>query len=134
MSCYQTISRKELATKLAESRSTIDYVNPLEKHFYSKTFLVFLDTDCYVAAPFLIHANYFSEEVQDAICDYCDDKGTYKGYFADDEYVTEQQKDALEQGFSEDDFINESYTQCGNYGKWFANIAFVYELEYEEKK
>lgn len=132
MSCYQTISRKELAEKLKESRSTIDYVNPFEKQFYSKTFLVFLDTGCYVAAPFLIHANEFCGDVQDAICDYCDDKG-YKGYFADDEYVKEQQKDALEQGFDEDDFINESYSQSGNFGKWFANVAFVYELETTNK-
>ena len=128
MACYQTISRAELAEKLRNDRSTIDYVNPLEKQFYNKTFLVFLDTGCYVAAPFLIHANYFSNEVHDVICDYCDNKG-YKGYFADDEYVLEQQKDALDAGHDEDDFINDTYTQAGNFGKWFANVAFVYELE-----
>lgn len=128
MSAYQTITRKELTEKLTENRNVIDYVNPFEKSFYKNTYLVYLNTGCYVNATFLIHADYFSNDIQDVICDYCDDKG-YAGYFADDSYVKEMQADSIEAGYEEGDFINESHTQSGNYGKWFCNIGFVYELQ-----
>ena len=127
------MERTEFAKWLRECRKSIDYVNPSDKHFWPNTYIIWLDTGCYVSAGFLIHGSSDLSACHDAIADYCKDKG-YKGYFADPEYIEELRRDALEQGFEEDDFVEEKYSSAGNEGDYFANILVVDELTERTKK
>ena len=127
------MERTEFAKWLRECRKSIDYVNPSDKHFWPNPYIIWLDTGCYVSAGFLIHGNSDLGACHDAIADYCKDKG-YKGYFADPDYIEELRKDALEQGFEEDDFVNEKYSSAGNEGDYFSNILAVDELSERSKK
>jgi len=124
---YFKLTRKEFADKLRENRSIIDYVNQEDKHFWKHTFLVYLNTGCYVDAVFLVHHDNL-QDAYDEIADYSERKN-YVGYFAEEEYLEELRADAIKDGHDEDCYVEEQFTSAGNYGKYFCNIGLVYELQ-----
>ncbi len=124
------MNRQKFATELRRQRNggmnTVHYINPGDKHFWPRTYLVFLDTGCWFSAVFLVHSDN-EQSAHDEIADYCQRKG-WNGYFADEEYLNELRADSLADGHEEDCYIDEQFTAAGNEGRYFANIRHIESL------
>lgn len=121
------MNRQQFATRLKECHKSIKYVNPSDKEFWRHTYILWLDTGCFVAAGFLVHASSLSD-AHDAVADYCKKKG-YMGYFADPDYIEELRMDAKNDGREDEDaYVEERYCSAGNEGDYFCNILTVDEL------
>lgn len=130
------MNKQELADKIRSLRNSdslpMNYVNPDDKLFWRNTYLVYIETGMYWLKPFLVHANN-EQEAFDEIVDYAEEKG-FVGYFAEDSHLEELRQDAIASGHDEDAFIDEQFTQGGNHGRYFANMARCFEVLNTDKR
>ena len=80
---------------------------------------------------FLVNAEN-EQEALDELVDYPEETGIYPGYLAkwDDEHLDELRKDAVEQGYEEEDFVSDFYVgPAGNHGIYLSDPYQTLQIE-----